>query len=359
MKDVISLGVGEPDFDTPWSVREKAISCLEEGYTSYTSNKGLLVLRRTLSLFLERSYGVKYDPDTEILITVGVSEGMDLVFRSLLDDGDKAVVISPHFVAYPALIELAGGVPVFLETTQDERFKINFSRLNELVRKHKPKAIMINYPNNPTGASYTSVELKELNRIVKKYGLIVISDEIYDGLGYEYEHTCFPSINGARKHTVLFGGFSKNYAMTGFRIGFACGPESIIAAMTKIHQYTIMCAPILSQFAATEALRSTKGEVERMRKEYKRRREYIVGALNETVLHTTMPEGAFYCFPSVRKTGMSGMEFATTLLKKNKVAVVPGEAFGDAYEEFVRISYAQPLPVLKEAVARIKTFINR
>jgi len=181
MKDVISLGVGEPDFDTPWSVREKAISCLEEGYTSYTSNKGLLVLRRTLSLFLERSYGVKYDPDTEILITVGVSEGMDLVFRSLLDDGDKAVVISPHFVAYPALIELAGGVPVFLETTQDERFKINFSRLNELVRKHKPKAIMINYPNNPTGASYTSVELKELNRIVKKYGLIVISDEIYDG----------------------------------------------------------------------------------------------------------------------------------------------------------------------------------
>lgn len=357
MKDVISLGVGEPDFDTPWSIREKAISCLEEGYTSYTSNKGLVSLRRTLSLFLEKKYGVRYDPDNEMLITVGVSEGLDLTCRALLERGEKIIVVAPYFVAYPALVELADGVPIILETQQSEGFKIQPKRLQDLMNKHRPKALLVNYPNNPTGVSYTKKELQEIWRIAKRFGCLVISDEVYDGLVYEYDHTCFASLSGARKQTLLFGGFSKNFAMTGFRLGWVCGQAPIIAALTKIHQYSMMCAPILSQFAGVEALRSGGPEVEKMRREYKRRREYIVPALNELGLTTHMPEGAFYCFPSVKKTGMDGMSFATSLLKKNRVAVVPGNAFGDSYGEFIRISYAQPVEVLKEAVARISAFI--
>ncbi|MFH0913368.1 MAG: aminotransferase class I/II-fold pyridoxal phosphate-dependent enzyme [Candidatus Omnitrophota bacterium] len=356
MKEVISLGVGEPDFVTPWQIREAGIYSLEEGFTSYTSNKGLYKLRLSISRYLKNRYGLDYCPDEEILITVGVSEGFDLVLRAIINPGDKVLIPSPSYVSYGPLTELAGGIPIYIDT-QEEGFKLTPKALEKSIDK-KTKGIILNYPNNPTGASYTKKELEELKKVILKHKLLCISDEIYGDLTYDFEHTPFTTLSGAKENTVYLDGFSKSYAMTGWRVGFACGPKEIIAAMTKIHQYTIMCVPITSQMAACEALQSGRKSVEEMKREYKRRREFVVERLNTIGLECPKPGGAFYVFPSIKDTGFNSLEFAQKLLKEEKVAVVPGTAFGERYKDYIRISYACSLDNLKEALIRIGNFLK-
>ncbi len=357
MKDVISLGVGEPDFVTPWPIREAGIYSLEQGFTSYTSNKGLYKLRLTLSRYLKNRFGLEYSPDDEILITVGVSEGLDLVLRALVNPGDKILIPSPSYVSYGPVTELAGGIPVHIDTSKD-----GFKLRPQAIEKHidaKTKGILINYPTNPTGISYTRKELEEIKKVILKYNLICISDEVYGDLTYDFDHTPFAALGGAKKNTVYLDGFSKSYAMTGWRIGFACGPREIIAAMTKIHQYTIMCVPITSQMAACEALQAGgRKSVEEMKREYRRRREFVCDALNSMGLDCIKPQGAFYAFPSVRNTGLSSMDFCRKLLQEQKVAIVPGTAFGKSVEDYVRISYASSMDQLKEALKRMDIFLR-
>ena len=358
MKDVVSLGVGEPDFIAPWNVRESAIYTLEQGYTSYTSNKGMPELRREISQFLKKRYGLKYDAEEELLITVGVSEALDLAMRAILNPKDKVIVPEPVYVSYGPVVELAGGTVVPLYTTKEDAFKITPQAVDALCKKHKPKAIMINYPCNPTGASYTKKELLALAKVFKKYNLIVISDEVYDELTYDFDHIPFSSLPGMKEHVLYLNGFSKSYAMTGFRIGWVAGPENLVAAMTKIHQYTMLCASITGQMAAMEALKNTSQSVQAMKREYNRRRKFIVNALNDLGLDCHMPQGAFYVFPSIKNLKMKSMDFAKDLLKKEKVALVPGVAFGSQCEGFVRISYASSYEDLKEAVTRMKHYLG-
>ncbi|MDP2653646.1 MAG: aminotransferase class I/II-fold pyridoxal phosphate-dependent enzyme [Candidatus Omnitrophota bacterium] len=357
MKDVISLGVGEPDFVTPWHIREKAITSFEQGYTSYTSNKGMIELRRAITRFLENRYGTGYDPEEECLITVGVSEGLDLAVRAILNPGEKVLIPEPCYVSYGPVVELACGQPVFLRTDLKNGFKLTPEQIDRACVKGV-RALMINYPANPTGASYNRQELTAIARVAKKRGLIIITDEVYDELTYDFDHTPFASIPGMRDRVIYLNGFSKAYAMTGFRLGWACGPADIIAGMTKIHQYTMLCASITAQMAAVEALKNGARAVAEMKKEYNRRRRYIVAALNEIGLPCHMPEGAFYVFPSIRGTGQTSMEFAKGLLDKKKVALVPGVAFGPVGEGHVRISYASSFDNLKEAIARIKSYLK-
>lgn len=357
MKDVISLGVGEPDFVTPWHIREKAVFSLEQGYTSYTSNKGMPELRRQIAHFLKHRYDMNYDAEEEILITVGVSEGLDLVMRAILNPGDKVLVPEPVYVSYGPVVELAGGTVVILKTDIKSGFKLTPPMIEKACTKGV-KALMINYPCNPTGVSYTKKELQAIARVVKKHNLLVVSDEVYDELTYDFHHTPLASLPGMKNHVVYLNGFSKNYAMTGFRIGWVCGPQKVVGAMTKIHQYTILCAPINGQMAAQEALQNGLKSVQAMKKEYKRRRRYIVEALNDIGLKCHMPDGAFYVFPSIESTGERSMDFAQNLLKKQKVALVPGGAFGKSCEGYVRISYASSYENLKEAVARIERYLK-
>ncbi|MFA7294879.1 MAG: aminotransferase class I/II-fold pyridoxal phosphate-dependent enzyme [Candidatus Omnitrophota bacterium] len=357
MKDVISLGVGEPDFVTPWQIREAGIYSLEQGFTSYTSNKGLYKLRLGLHRYLKNKFGLDYCPDEEILITVGVSEGIDLVLRALINPGDKVLVPVPSYVSYGPVTELAGGVPVYIDTSKD-----GFKVTPELIKKHidkKVKAIVLNYPTNPTGVSYRRRELEEINKVLLKHKILCISDEVYGDLTYDFGHTAFPSLPGAKKNTVYFNGFSKSFAMTGWRVGYVCGPKEIIAAMTKIHQYTIMCVPITSQMAAAEALASGKRSVEQMKREYDRRRQLMTTELNSLGLKCSRPQGAFYIFPSIKCTGLSSMDFSRKLLEEEKVAVVPGTAFGSYSEGYIRISYASSFENLKEALSRIKSFLEK
>ncbi|MDD5505541.1 MAG: aminotransferase class I/II-fold pyridoxal phosphate-dependent enzyme [Candidatus Omnitrophica bacterium] len=357
MKDVISLGVGEPDFVTPWQIREAGIYSLEQGFTSYTSNKGLYKLRLGLHRYLKNKFGLDYCPDEEMLITVGVSEGLDLVLRAIINPGDKVLVPVPSYVSYGPVTELAGGTPVYIDTSK-KGFKIT----PELLKKHidkKVKAIVLNYPTNPTGVSYRRAELEEINKVLLKHKILCISDEVYGDLTYDFGHTAFPALPGAKKNTVYFNGFSKSFAMTGWRVGFACGPREIIAAMTKIHQYTIMCVPITSQMAAAEALVSGKRSVEQMKREYDRRRQLMTTELNSLGLKCFRPQGAFYIFPSIKCTGLSSMDFSRKLLKEEKVAVVPGTAFGACCEGYIRISYASSLENLKEALSRMKRFLEK
>jgi aminotransferase len=358
MKDVISLGVGEPDFVTPWHIREKAIASLEQGYTSYTSNKGMPELREEINQFLGRRYHLSYDSKEEILITVGVSEGLDLAVRAICNPGDKILVPEPIYVSYGPVVELAGGKVVRLKTELSQKFKITAQQIEEACRKSNPKALMINYPCNPTGASYTKKELTDIAAAAKRHDLLVISDEVYDELTYDFDHIPLATIKDMKERVIYLNGFSKAYAMTGFRIGWACGPAQVIAAMTKIHQYTMLCASITGQMAAIEALRNGFQAVTAMKQEYKRRREYIVGALNVLGLDCHMPEGAFYVFPSIRKTKMPSLAFAHDLLEKKKVALVPGVAFGHSCEGFIRISYASSYDNLKEAVKRIGSYLE-
>ncbi|MBN3041094.1 MAG: aminotransferase class I/II-fold pyridoxal phosphate-dependent enzyme [Candidatus Omnitrophica bacterium] len=358
MPDVISLGVGEPDFITPWKIREKAITALEEGYTSYTSNQGLMVLRQSISTHLRKRYGLKYKAEDEILITVGVSEGLDLALRSLCSPQDKVIVVSPHYVAYPAIPEIIGAKTLYLVTKESQGFKINPKELSNLLRQ-KPKAMILNYPCNPSGVTYTEKELKDIWKEISKTDTVVISDETYDELTYDQDHLSFASLGKqAKNQTILLNGFSKSYAMTGFRTAYACANKEIIAAMTKIHSFSMLCGPIISQIAAVEALHSQK-EVDRMRKEYKRRRDFIVKELNRIGLPTIMPQGAFYCLSSIKQYKMDSMKFATKLLNCEKVAVVPGKGFGQDFDSYVRISYASTFDDLKEAIVRIERFLNK
>lgn len=357
MPEVVSLGVGEPDFVTPWHIREKAITALEEGYTSYTSNKGLVVLRKGIRAHLLRKFSLDYDFEEEILITVGVSEGLDLALRAIINPGDKVIVVSPYYVAYPALVEIPGGKVLLLKTKPEDEFKIDIDELKKLL-KQKPKAIILNYPANPTGTTYSRGELKKIWQVISKTDTIVITDEAYDELTYQDEHPSFAGLDKkAKKQTILLNGFSKAYAMTGFRVGYACASKEIIAAMMKIHSFSMLCCPILSQIAATEALRTTRDTIE-MRKEYHRRRDFMVEELNRIGLTCHKPNGAFYCFPSIKKSGLSSMDFAKRLLFEEKVAVVPGTAFGD-YDNYVRMSYATAFDNLKKAISRMEQFLMK
>ncbi|MDP2927249.1 MAG: aminotransferase class I/II-fold pyridoxal phosphate-dependent enzyme [Candidatus Omnitrophota bacterium] len=357
MKEVISLGVGEPDFVTPWQICEAGIYSLEQGFTSYTSNKGLYKLRLGIHRYLKNKYNIEYCPDEEILITVGVSEGLDLVLRAIINPGDKILIPQPSYVSYGPVTELAGGIPVYIDTSKDG-FKITPKLLEKYIDK-KTKGIVLNYPINPTGISYRRKELEEINKVLLKHKVLCISDEVYGDLTYDFEHVVFSSLPKAKDNTVYFNGFSKSYAMTGWRVGFACGPKEIIAGMTKIHQYTIMCVSITSQMAAAEALVSGKKYVEQMKREYNRRRQFIVAELNSLGLKCLLPQGAFYVFPCIKSTGLSSMEFSRKLLEEEKVAVVPGTAFGSCAEGYIRISYASSMDNLKEALVRMKRFLGK
>jgi aminotransferase len=355
MPDVISLGIGEPDFVTPDPILQAGIRSLEAGETSYTSNSGTLELRQALSEHLKKMYGVAYQAVGEMVITVGVSEALYLAMTALLDPGDEVIVPTPCFVSYQAEITLAGGIPVEVPSCMEDDFQLDPRRISAAITP-KTKAILIGYPNNPTGAVASREILTEIARIAKEYDLIVISDEIYDQLVYGVEHVCFSSIPGAWERTVLLGGFSKDYAMTGWRVGYAAGPAEIIQGILRVHQYTIMSAPSMSQAAALEALKSGAGHVQIMCKEYDRRRRLIVDGLNEIGLPTFEPRGAFYAFPKISHVGLDDDDFATRLLEEKKVAVVPGSAFGPGGRGFVRCSYATAFEKIEQALERIYQF---
>jgi len=355
---VISLGVGEPDFVTPWHIREAAIHSLEKGYTMYTSNSGMPELRHELSQYLKNTYNLEYDPNGELLITVGVSEALDLVMRSIINPGDEVIIPDPCYVSYDSNVILSGGTPVMVPTRREDNFEINAADIERRIT-NKTKAILIGYPANPTGAVMPRDKLSQIAELAHHHRLLVISDEIYARLVYGVEHTCFAALPEMRENTVLLSGLSKSHAMTGWRIGYAAANKEIIAAMTKIHQYTIMCAPTMAQIAAIEALKSGEDDVAEMVEDYNRRRLVMVNRLNEIGLSCFEPRGAFYAFPSVNSTGMNSEEFAEKLLIEEKVAVVPGTAFGQCGEGYVRCCYATSLDDIEEALSRMKRFVDR
>lgn len=358
MDDVISLGVGEPDFVTPWHVREACIDSLERGYTSYTANAGLLPLREAVSEYMKSRFSVAYNPETEVLITVGASQALDVALRTILNPEDEVLVIDPCFVAYAPLVTLAGGVPIHVPTSGENGFKVTVEQLEEAVTE-KTKAMLICFPNNPTGTMLNKEELEALAKFVKKYNLIVLSDEIYAELSYDEEYSSFASIEGMWEHTVVISGFSKGFAMTGWRLGYIVAPESLLEGMLKVHQYSLMCAPTMSQYAALEALQNRVHDVEEMKRSYKRRRNFLVKSFNEMGLTCHQPGGAFYIFPSIKSTGLTSEEFAKELLMEQKVAVVPGDVFGECGEGYIRCSYATSMEQLIEAVNRIREFVSR
>jgi len=358
MKGVISLGVGEPDFVTPWHIREACVYSLEKGYTMYTSNHGLLELREEIARDLADTYGVVYDPRGEILVTVGVSEGLDLAMRALLCPGDEVLIPEPSYVSYAPAVTLAGARPVYLKTSVENGFQVTAEMVERAITP-KTKALLLCYPNNPTGATIDRERLLEIAEVARARDLLVISDEIYDRLTYVGEHTCVPSLAGMRDRTVLLNGFSKAYAMTGWRVGYAAGNSDFISAMTKIHQYTMLCAPVTGQMAALEALRNGKPGMRKMVEHYNRRRRLVLQAFREIGLPCFEPRGAFYAFPEIRGAGLSSEEFAEHLLKEEKVAVVPGNAFGERGEGYVRCSYAASVEDLTEAFKRVSNFIKR
>ena len=358
MENVVSLGVGEPDFDTPWHIREEGIYSLEKGRTFYTANAGLRDLRVELHNYVKRKYQAEYDPDKEILVTVGGSEAIDIAMRAMLDPGDEVLVPQPSFVSYVPCAVLAGGVAVPIDLEEKDQFRLTPEKLLEKITP-KSKLLVLPFPNNPTGAIMTRPELEQIARIVEEHDLFVLSDEIYAELTFgEERHVSFASLPGMRERTVLINGFSKAFAMTGWRLGYACGPEIILKQMLKIHQFAIMCAPTTSQFAAIDALRNSDSDVDHMRESYDQRRRFLLRSFEEMGLECFEPLGAFYAFPSVRRFGMTSEEFATRLLHEDRVAVVPGTAFGDSGEGYLRISYAYSLKSLKEALGRMEKFIR-
>jgi aminotransferase len=355
---VISLGVGEPDYTTPWHIREAAIESIEKGQTMYTSNSGMPELRKELARYLKTEYRVDYDPDTELLITVGVSEALDLTMRALLDPGDEVILPDPSFVAYSSCVILTGGKPVHIPTYEANNFEITAKDIEERLTK-KTRAILIGYPSNPTGAVMSRKKLADIAALAMKRDLTVISDEIYSKLIYGAEFTCFASLPGMKEHTVFLGGFSKAFAMTGWRVGYAAAPKEIVAAMTKIHQYTMMCVSTMSQMAALEALKGEQDSIAEMVEDYNRRRQVIVKGLRDIGLSCFEPKGAFYAFPSIRCTGMTSEDFAEKLLSEEKVAVVPGSAFGKCGEGYIRCCYATSLPDIEEALKRMGRFVKK
>lgn len=359
MKDAISLGVGEPDFDTPWRIREEGIYTLEKGKTYYTSNSGLMDLRIEISRYLERRFGLNYDAEKEIIVTVGGSEGIDLAFRAMLNLGDEVIIPEPCYVSYVPCVTLADGVPVTINLKEENDFKLTKEQLLSAITP-RTKILVLAFPNNPTGAVMTKEELEEIAEVVKEKDIFVVSDEIYAELSYgNTRHCSIASIDGMKERTIVINGFSKAHAMTGWRLGYACGPEVIIKQMLKIHQFAIMCAPTNSQYAAVEALRECDDAVEEMRNEYDRRRRFMLSKLRGMGLKVFEPYGAFYIFPNIAEFGLTSDEFATRFLTEEKVAVVPGTAFGDCGEGFLRMSYASSLSNLKTAMERLEKFIDR
>lgn len=358
MEGVISLGVGEPDFVTPWRVREACIASLERGYTSYTSNAGLIELRREIHKYLEERFAVSYHPETEMLITVGASEAIDIALRAIVDPGDEVLVVEPCYVSYEPVIRLAGGVPVFLHTRAEQSFKLTPEELEAHITP-RTKAIIFCYPNNPTGSTMSAEEWKRLLPILVKHDLLVISDEIYAELSYGRRHESIAALPGMKDRTILISGFSKAFAMTGWRLGYVCAPADLLGGMLKIHQYTMLCAPVMAQMAALEALRHGQADMERMVESYRQRRNFVVQGFQEIGLACHEPEGAFYAFPSIASTGLDANEFAERLLMEEKVAVVPGDVFGDSGKGHIRCSYATSLDQLRKALERMGRFVQR
>ena len=357
MDDVISLGVGEPDFVTPWHIRESCIHSIEQGETTYTSNYGLLELREEISKLYSQKYRVDYNPESESLITTGVSEALDIAIRAIINPGDEIIVVQPSYVSYVPSVIFAGGVPVPVSTKMSNNFKMTAEELEGAITD-KTKAVIINYPNNPTGAVMDKDSLESIADVIVEHDLMVISDEVYDCLTYNGSHTCLSSLEGMRDRTILLNGFSKSYAMTGFRMGYALAAPKIIDSMMLIHQYTMLCAPITAQIGAIEALRNGEGEMQKMVREYDRRRHLIVGGLNKLGLECFEPKGAFYAFPSIVSTGLTSGDFAEGLLNEQKVATVPGDVFGEAGVGFLRCSYAASREDIHIALDRIGNFVD-
>ena len=358
MKDAISLGVGEPDFDTPWHIRDEGIYSLEKGRTFYTSNAGLKELRQEICNYIHRKQGVTYDPLKEVLITVGGSEAIDIGLRAMLNPGEEVLVPQPSYVSYEPCTVLAGGRPVFINLKAENEFRLTAKELEDVITE-KTKVLILPFPNNPTGAIMERKDLEEIAEVIIRHDIFVMSDEIYAELTYKEKHVSIVELPGMKERTILINGFSKAYAMTGWRLGYACGPAPIIKQMTKVHQFAIMCAPTNSQYAAVEALRNGDADVEEMRQAYNGRRRYLLHAFEEMGLPCFEPKGAFYVFPSIQKFGLSSDEFAERLLREERLAVVPGTAFGECGEGFLRISYAYSLEDLKKALERLKHFIRK
>ena len=358
MDNVISLGVGEPDFLTPWHIRQTGIDALEKGITRYTANAGLIQLRREIAEFYERKYNVAYDPKTDIIVTVGGSEGIDMCIRSVICSGDEVLVVEPSFVCYKPIVEICGGVAIPIVTTDENSFRLTPEALENAITD-KTKLLILPYPNNPTGAVMRKEDLAAIAKVIKKHNLLVLSDEIYSELTYgDQPHVSIASISGMKERTIVINGFSKTYSMTGWRLGYALGPEPIITQMTKLHQFAIMSAPTNSQYAAIEALRNGDNDIEKMRDDYDMRRRFTVNAFRSIGLDCFEPEGAFYIFPCIKSTGLSSEEFCERLILSKRVAVVPGNAFGDSGEGYIRVSYCYSIDNIKQAVKRIEEFIN-
>lgn len=358
MENVLSLSIGEPDFNTPWHVRQAGIDSLEKGKTYYSPNRGFVELRKSITNYFNRRFNVKYNYEDEVLVTVGGSEAIDLCARVLVGKGDEVLIPQPSFVCYEPITIMAGGKPVIIETKENDNFKLTAKNLEDHITKNT-KLLILPYPNNPTGAVMRKEELEEIAKIIKKYNLLVLSDEIYGELTYGNErHVTFSSIDEMRERTIIVSGFSKTYAMTGWRLGFALGPKDIIDNMTKLHQFSIMSSPTTSQYAAIEALNNGDNDIESMKSQYDLRRRFIVDGFRKMGLYCFEPEGAFYVFPCIRSTGLTSNEFCEELLKKEKVAIIPGTAFGDCGEGFVRVSYSYSINHIKEALKRIERFIS-
>ena len=357
MDGVISLGVGEPDFATPWTIRSKAITTLQQGKTVYTANAGLLELRCAISKYLERKYNLKYDPKDEIIVTVGGSEAIDLCIRAVVDPGDEVLVVEPSFVCYKPIVDLMHGVPVVIETKPEDNFKLTAEALRAKITD-KTKLLILPFPNNPTGAVMTRPELEAVADVLRGTNILVLTDEIYSELSYHGKHVSIAEIDGMQERTIYVNGFSKAFAMTGWRLGYLAGPKPLVSQMLKIHQFAIMCSPTVSQYAAVDALEKCDDDVQAMVKEYDMRRRYIVNAFNELGLTCFEPGGAFYVFPCIKSTGLTSQQFCEDLLYKHKVAVVPGDAFGDCGEGYIRVSYAYSLQHLKTAVESIKEYLD-
>lgn len=358
MDNVISLGVGEPDFLTPWHIRQQGIDYLEQGFTRYTANAGLLQLRNEISNYYARKYLVKYDPKTEVLVTVGGSEGIDMAIRAIINPGDEVLVVEPSFVCYKPIVEVCGGVSIPLVTKNEDEFKLTPKALEKAITD-KTKVLVLPFPNNPTGAIMNEDDLKAIAKVIIDKDIFVISDEIYSELTYTPEgHTSIASIDGMQERTIVINGFSKTYSMTGWRLGYALGPSAIISQMTKLHQYAIMSAPTNSQYAAIDALKNGDKDIRKMRDDYDMRRRYTVDGFRKIGLDCFEPKGAFYVFPCIKSTGLTSEEFAERLIKSKRVAVVPGDAFGDCGEGYIRVSYCYSIDNIKEAISRIGEFVK-
>lgn len=358
MKDAISLGVGEPDFETPWHIRDEGIYAFERGRTFYTANAGLKDLRIEINNYLQRRQGLSYNPDNEIVVTVGGSEAIDIALRAMLNAGDEVIIPQPSYVSYEPCTVLADGVPVIINLKAENEFRLTAEELEKVITD-KTKVLILPFPNNPTGSIMEKEDLESIAKVIIKHDIFVISDEIYSELSYKNKHISIASIDGMKERTILINGFSKSYAMTGWRLGYACGNKDIIAQMTKIHQYAIMCAPTISQYAAVDALKNGDEDVEKMKKSYNQRRRFLMNAFKKMDLECFEPFGAFYVFPCIKEFGMTSEEFATRFLEEEKVAAIPGTAFGDSGEGYLRISYAYSLEKLKIAMDRLKNFVTR